>query len=174
MDVDLYARARNRNQSGFLYADITNDTGGRILPSTASLYRDGQYFGEFSMPEIVAGDEYPLQLGVLDGLLIDYAILKREDGDRGLLSSSQIAESRFKTVVTSLLDYDIPVRLYDRLPVSESEDLVIKEYANPSISEREIDGRRGVVSWNWDLAAGSSKTIEFGYDLSWPTGMAVQ
>jgi uncharacterized protein (TIGR02231 family) len=174
MDIDLYARATNHDDAGYLYADITNETGGRILPSLASLYRDGQYFGKFNMPEIVAGDEYPLQLGVLDGLRIDHSVLKREDGDRGLLSSSQIAESRFKTVVTSLLDYDIPVRLYDRIPVSESEDLIVKEYAKPNITERDIDGRRGVVSWNWDIAAGANHTIEFGYDLSWPSGFAVE
>jgi uncharacterized protein (TIGR02231 family) len=174
MDVDLYARARNSEASGFLYADITNETGGRILSSTASLYRDGQYFGEFDMPEIVAGDEYPLQLGVLDGLRVEHSVIKREDGDRGLLSSSQIAESRFKTVVSSLLDYDIPVRLYDRIPVSESEDLIVKEYAKPKISERDIDGRRGVVSWNWDMKAGSEQIVEFGYDLSWPSGFAVE
>lgn len=174
MDVDLYARATKGYQSGFLYADITNETGGRILPSAASLYRDGQYFGEFAMPEIVAGDEYPLQLGVLDGLRVDYSILNREDGDRGLLSSSQIAQSRFKTEITSLLDYEFPVKYFDRLPVSESEDLVVKEYATPAISERDIDGRRGVVSWNWDMAAGASQTIEFGYDLSWPSGFAVE
>jgi hypothetical protein len=144
------------------------------LPSTASLYRDGQYFGQFEMPEIVAGDEYPLQLGVLDGLRVDHSVIKREDGDRGLLSSSQIAESRFETVVTSLLDYDIPVRLYDRVPVSESEDLIVKEYAKPAISDRDIDGRRGVVSWNWDMQAGGTHKIEFGYDLSWPSGFAVE
>lgn len=174
MDVDLYARARNSEVSGFLYADITNETGGRILPSTATLYRDGQYFGQFEMPEIVAGDEYPLQLGVLDGLRVEHSVIKREDGDRGLLSSSQIAESRFETVVSSLLDYDIPVRLYDRIPVSESEDLIVKEYAKPAITDRDIDGRRGVVSWNLDLKAGSEKTFEFGYDLSWPSGFAVE
>jgi hypothetical protein len=126
------------------------------------------------MPEIVAGDKYPLQLGVLDGLRVDHSIIKREDGDRGLLSSSQIAESRFETVVTSLLDYDIPVRLFDRVPVSESEDLIVKEYAKPAITDRDIDGRRGVVSWNWDMQAGASQTIEFGYDLSWPSGFAVE
>ena len=174
MDVDLYARARNSDEQGFLYANVTNETGGRILPSTASLYRDGQYFGQFEMPEIVAGDEYPLQLGVLDGLRVDHSVIKREDGDRGLLSSSQIAESRFETVVTSLLDYDIPVRLYDRVPVSESEDLIVKEYAKPAISDRDIDGRRGVVSWNWDMQAGGTHKIEFGYDLSWPSGFAVE
>lgn len=174
MNVDLYARARNTEASGFLFANITNETGGRILPSTANLYRDGQYFGQFEMPEIVAGDEYPLQLGVLDGLRVDHSVIKREDGDRGLLSSSQIAESRFETVVTSLLDYDIPVRLYDRVPVSESEDLIVKEYAKPAISDRDIDGRRGVVSWNWDMQAGGTHKIEFGYDLSWPSGFAVE
>ena len=174
MDVDLYARVRNSEQSGFLYADITNETGGRILPSTASLYRDGQYFGQFEMPEIVAGDEYPLQLGVLDGLRVDHSVIKREDGDRGLLSSSQIAESRFETAVSSLLDYDIPVRLYDRIPVSESEDLIVKEYAKPAITDRDIDGRRGVVSWNWDMIAGEKQVVEFGYDLSWPSGFAVE
>ena len=174
MNVDLYARARNHEPVGFLYANITNETGGRILPSTASLYRDGQYFGQFNMPEIVAGDDYPLQLGVLDGLRVDHSVIKREDGDRGLLSSSQIAESRFETVVTSLLDYDIPVRLFDRVPVSESEDLIVKEYAKPAITDRDIDGRRGVVSWNWDMQAGATHKIEFGYDLSWPSGFAVE
>jgi len=153
---------------------VTNETGGRILPSTASLYRDGQFFGEFEMPELVAGDEYPLQLGLLDGILVDHNIIKKEDGDRGLLSSSQIAESRFETIVTSLLDYDLPFKLYGRMPVSESEDLTVKEYAKPQISEREIDGRRGVVAWYFDMAAGKTQKVEYGYDLSWPSGMALK
>jgi len=152
MNVDLYGRATANGDKAYLYADVTNETGGRILPSTASLYRDGQFFGEFQMPELVAGDQYPLQLGLLDGILVDHNIIKKEDGDRGLLSSSQIAESRFETIVTSLLDYDLPFKLYGRMPVSESEDLTVKEYAKPQISEREIEGR----------------------DLSWPSGMALE
>jgi uncharacterized protein (TIGR02231 family) len=174
MEVDLYARANTRHEGAYMYADITNETGGRILPSVASLYRDGQFFGELNLPEIVAGSEYSLQLGVIDGLLVDHNVIKKEDGDRGLLSSSQIAESRFETVVTSLLDYDMPFKLYGNMPVTESEDLTIKEYATPQISEREIDGRRGVVGWYFDLSAKQSQKIEYGYDLSWPTGMSVE
>ena len=59
------------------------------------------------------------------------------------------------------------------MPVSESEDLKVTEILNPRPSERDVDGRRGVLRWDLDMAAGDEARIATGYDMVWPEGQTI-
>lgn len=173
-ELDLYARVTpDREEKAILYADFKNETAGRLLAARGPLYRDGAFYGFMDTPEIVAGDTYEIGFGIIEGLLIDRVVLKREDGDRGLLSGTQIAERRYHTTIESLLSYDIGLELFDVLPISEAEDLEITEVSRPNPTGRDFDGRRGVLKWDIDVKSGSKQSVDFGYDMRWPSGQGV-
>lgn len=167
--VNLLARATPElDTNAYLYAALTNGFGGPILPGRASAFRDGTFIGELYMPLVAAGKETTLPFGVLDGLEIKRHVIEREDGDFGIIGTTSRRIERYELTAESVLTYSIPVTLFDRAPFSEDEDLEIEAYARPQPSEIDIDGKRGVRSWTFDLKAGSSKKIQFGYEITWP------
>jgi hypothetical protein len=173
-DVDLYARkTAGVDQDTILYAELTNDTGAILLPSLGRLYRDGNYFGRIETPLVVAGDSFEQPLGPIDGLKINKVTLNRNDGDRGLLSGSQISQHSYRIDIDSFLDYDIPLHLFDSIPVSQDEDLVIKDAITPAPEERDFDGRRGNLKWVLDIAQGESRSVKLDYEMRWPTGQEI-
>lgn len=170
VDLDLFAQANTKHDAkAFLYAELENTTQGNLLAGPMQLYRDGAYLGEGIFPAITKGDTVELPLGPIDGLLVEHRTVSREDGDRGLITSSDSRSLRLETTFTSLLDYDIALRAYENTPVSEDEDLVIKEVMTPRPTERDIEGKRGVLRWDLEMKAGSKRTIQTGYDMTWPT-----
>lgn len=172
--VNLFAQANSAtDKTAYLYAELENNTGGNILAGRAVLFRDGAYVGEGSFPPITQGDKTDLALGPLDGLRVERLIISREDGDRGIISSSNTHAIRYETKVDSLLPYAIDLRLLYVMPTSEAEDLVITEYVSPKPTVRNVDGQRGVLRWDVTVQAGSSQTVQVGYDMVWPEGSLV-
>ena len=168
-EVGLLARATPElDTNAYLYAALTNRFGGPILPGRASAFRDGTFVGEVWMPLIAAGKETTLPFGVLDGLEITRHVIEKQDGDYGIIGTTSRRVERYELTAESVLGYSIPVTLFDRAPFSEDEDLEVEPYARPEPSETDIDGKRGVRSWTFDLPAGGTKNIQFGFEITWP------
>jgi uncharacterized protein (TIGR02231 family) len=169
IDVKLLARATPvLDTNAYLYATLTNGFSGPLLPGPTSVFRDGVYVGQGSMPFIAQGKEVVLPFGVLDGLTVKRNVLERTDGDSGILTTSNDRAERFELSVESVLTYAIPVTLYDRVPYTEQEDLEISVDYLPEPSVKDVDGKRGVINWTFMLEPGQKQVVEFGYELSWP------
>ena len=41
-------------------------------------------------------------------------------------------------------------------------------------SEKDVDDKRGVLAWEFDLPAGDSKTINLVHEIEWPEGQNLQ
>ncbi len=168
-DVSLTARATPRfDTTAYLTADLQNSFGGPILPGQASIFRDGTFMGTAYIPFTAAGDTAELPFGALDEVLITHRTLEKEDGDFGLIGTTNRRVERFQITARSLLPYTLPLVITDQAPVSEQEDLEIVIQSRPRHKPVDEQGKRGVVSWNIDLGADADSTIEFGYDITWP------
>jgi hypothetical protein len=73
--------------------------------------------------------------------------------------------------LNNLTGRDWPVRLQDRVPFSEQDDLKISYTAAPPATTESIDGERGVLEWRFDLPAGQEKQITLETRMQWPDGM---
>ncbi|MEO1564074.1 MAG: mucoidy inhibitor MuiA family protein [Pseudomonadota bacterium] len=167
--VTLFAEAvAPSDATATLATDFTFDRTGLLLAGDSVIYHNGVYVGSGMVPEVASGDEAKIGLGPLKSVLIKHRILSQEDGDRGLISSTNAREVRTETEIVNLLSHRVPLRLYDVLPVSEAEDLRVTEVSQPRPDERNVEGRRGVLLWSLDLGAGDTQIIRFGYDLAWP------
>jgi uncharacterized protein (TIGR02231 family) len=173
--VRLYARANAvQDATAYLYADVTNSTGGTLLAGPAVLYRDGTLTGQAFIPETLAGDVTELPLGPLNGLRLEHHTLKTEAGEGGFVTKSTTRTQRFEVTVDSSLDYAIDLTVYAALPVSEDEALTVRLETVPNPSDQNIEGRRGVTGWTKSIAPGASTTIEYGWTLSWPEDKLLQ
>ena len=163
------------DDTAFLVASFTNDSKELILPtSEASFYLDGRFIGKHGIELIAAGAEADLAFGPIEGIRLTRAVLDRSEGDRGVISRSNELSEEVRIEVTNLTGQDWPMRVIDRVPYSEQEDLEITWSSAPRVSEVDVDDQRGILAWEFDLTAGASQTITLTHSLEWPDGWALQ
>lgn len=161
--------------NAFLMARLTNDSGEILLPTPeARFYLDGRYVGQRWMDMIPAGAEADLSFGPIDGLRLTRLVTNRNAGDRGLITKSNEMTENVEIRIENLTGEAWPLRVLDRVPVSEQEDLKITWQADPAPTEQDVEDQRGILAWSFDLAAGARRTITLRTALNWPATKVLQ
>ena len=60
------------------------------------------------------------------------------------------------------------------MPVSQNQDIKVELIGKTAPTKRDVNERRGVLSWEMRLEADEERTIDFGYRVSWPAAKALQ
>ena len=162
------------DQTAFVMAKFVNDSGEILLPGQAFLLREGVLVGATSMGVVAPGNKAEIAFGAIEGLRLTREMPLRAEGDRGILSGSTQVEEKAVLQVENLTDESWPVRLVDLVPYSEQEELEISYTADPAPSEVDVDGQRGVLAWEFELAAGEKKAVQLEHVISWPEGKELQ
>lgn len=158
-----------RDETAFLMAEFTNNSGELILPSAATqLFRDGVFVGQRSSGKpIPAGAEARLPFGAIEGLRLT-RLTDRNEGDYGVLSKSNQIKEKITLEVQNLTSESWPLRVLDQVPYSEQDDLVITWNAKPRPSKSNVDDLKGVMAWESVLEAGKTARITLNYSIEWP------
>ena len=169
VEVDLVARATpSREQTAYLYA-MHQNLEAPLLPGRASIYRDGVFYGQFRLDYVAPGDETALPFGPLDEVKVSHRVITRSQGEEGLFSTSNRQQSRFELTAKNLGEQPRKITLFDARPFTETEEIKIT-FTGQSPTQTEVEGRRGVVAWTFELEPETDREIRFGYDVSWPEG----
>ena len=160
-------------QTAFLMAGFENTSGEPILPGPARFMLDGGLVGEGWIEMIPDGADQDMAFGALDHLRLDWRDLSRDEGDRGIFSTSNTQSRRVQFTVENTSGADESLRVIYATPFSEQEDLEIDLDLSIAPSETDVDGKRGVMAWNLDVPAGEAVTIEMSVDLAWPEGQTL-
>lgn len=159
------------DRTAFVMASFTNASSEPLLPGEAMLFREGVLVGTTYLDVIAPGVETDIGFGAIETLRIKREMPVRAGGETGVFSTSnQLTESAVITIENTG-DQPWAVRLLDQVPYSEQEDLALEVTADPAPSETDVDGQRGILAWDFDLAAGAKETITLEHALSWPEGM---
>lgn len=172
LDPDIGALAvPMHDETAFLVADFTNDTGEIILPSAQTQYFvDGEFIGSRPTDAIAAGATAQLSFGPINGLRLKRIVENRNTGDRGIITKSNEQSESIRIEVENLTGETWPLRIIDRVPYSEQEDLSITWNASPKPSEHDVDDKRGILSWDVEIAPGASETLRLSHTIEWPDG----
>lgn len=172
---DVWAAAAPMgDDSAYMVAELINTTGEVLLPGDALLIADGSLVGYTQLPLIAAGDDTKIGFGVIDGIRLNRIVPDRTEGDIGVLSRSNQQTETVVMTVENLTGEDWPIRLRDRIYYSDQDDLVVEYTVSLPVSEQDPDGRRGVLEWQFDLAAGAKQEIRLEHSLTWPTGYVLR
>ena len=164
----------SRDETAFLVAKAVNDSGQVLLPGQATLFLDGAMVGLANLPLTAAGADMRLGFGPIDGLVLTRTVPAKTEGDRGLISKTNQQNETAVLTVENLTNETWPLRVLDRVPYSEQEDLVITYKATPAATTADVDGKRGVLAWQSVLAPGKSQTIRLETTLSWPADQVLR
>lgn len=175
-DAEIEARAVPLvDETAFLMARVTNSNEDVILPtSEARFYLDGRYVGQRRLPFAAAGAEMALSFGPIEGLTLKRVVKTRSEGDRGLINRASERRETVEITVENLTGESWPVTLLDRVPVSEEDDLRITWNARPDPDETDVEDKRGILAWRFDLEPGARRTITLDTRMSWPEGKVLR
>jgi uncharacterized protein (TIGR02231 family) len=160
--------------TAYLSAEVTNTTGQPILPGPAILFAEGAMVGGTDLDLIPQNGEATIGFGPINGLTLERTVPKRTEGEEGVLTSSNRKEETAVITVKNLTGESWPVRLTDRVPYSEQDDLEITWEATPMPTDRDPEGKRGLLEWEFDIAPGATQTIRLDSKIAWPQGMVLQ
>lgn len=162
------------DDTAFVMASFTNASDEPLLPGQAMLFREGVLVGSTWLDVIAPGVETDLGFGAIETLRVKREMPKRQGGETGVFTSSnQQTESAVITVENTGTEA-WPVRILDQVPYSEQDDLEVEVTASPAPGETDVEGQRGILAWDFDLAAGGKQTITLEHVLTWPEGMVLQ
>ncbi|MDX1779963.1 MAG: DUF4139 domain-containing protein [Thalassovita sp.] len=156
------------DDTAYLTAEFTNGSGELLLPTeTTQLFLDGEFIGATATGKVAVDAETRLPFGPIEGMRISRRVTRNE-GDTGILNKSNEETETVRIEVENLTGRSWPLRVVDRVPYSEQEDLVITWQARPTPSVKDLDGKTGVLAWNFDIAPSQSRRIELSQRLQWP------
>lgn len=162
------------DKTAYVVASFTNASEEPLLPGQAMLYREGVLVGSTWLEVIAPGVETDLGFGAIETLTVKREMPVRAGGETGVFTSAnQQSESAVITVENTGAE-DWPLRILDQVPYSEQDDLEVEVSATPEPSETDVEGQRGILAWEFDLAAGGKQTITLDHTLTWPEGMVLQ
>ena len=177
--IELAATARAtavpaRDLVGYLVAEFENTTTETILPGTAQLFLDGALTGSAQLPLVATGDLTELGFGALDGLILSRTVPNRQEGEAGIITSSnQITEEAILRI-ENLTGKSWPLRVIDQVPYSEQQDLEISYSTEPPATITDLDDQRGILAWDMQIGLGETREIQVQSSLNWPTAFILQ
>ncbi len=158
------------NTTAYLYAGFTHDSKAvPLLPGAVALYRDGTFTGNGHLPLVNGGDKHELGFGADEAVKVTRAEIKRHKGKTGVFTSSKVDERRYLIRVTNRHQTPVDVEVIDRIPYSVNEKIVVRLLPTATRPDRRnIKDRRGILAWDFKLAAGEEKSIHLDYTITWP------
>lgn len=162
------------DRTAFVLVSFVNESKEILLPGMAYLFREGTFIGATYLGGVAAGDKAEVAFGAIDGLRLSRQMPERSQGERGFINSSNQLEEIAVIRIENLTDEIWPLRVLDRVPYSEQEELEISYGAEPAVTEENVDGKRGLLAWEFDLGAGESREITLTHLLRWPEGKEIQ
>ena len=145
-----------------------------MLPGQAMLFREGVLVGSTWLDVIAPGVETDVGFGAIETLTVKRQMPKRAGGETGVFTSANQQSESAVITVENTGDQAWPVRILDQVPYSEQDDLEIEVSASPEPTETDVEGQRGILAWEFDLAAGGKETITLEQVLTWPEGMVLR
>jgi uncharacterized protein (TIGR02231 family) len=172
---DLLVRsAPALDEAAWLEASFKQAEEAPLLPGRIALYRDGIFVGRGQMALTPKDETVRLGFGVDDKIKVARTLLRKNESQSGLISTTKTDEREFKITVRNGHDAPIRVTVEDQLPVSEVDEVKVETL--PSITpptERDTRNRRGVLAWSFTAAPGELHEIAFGWRVRWPAGKPI-
>src|SRR5690349_2182049 len=160
--------------AAYLEASFKQADEAPLLPGLIALYRDGIFVGRGQMALAPKDETLRLGFGVDDKVKVARTMLRKNESQSGLISTSKNDEREFKITVRNGHDAPIRVTVEDQLPVSEIDEVKVETLPSTTPpTERDTRNRRGVLAWSFTAAAGEVKEITLGWRVRWPDGKQI-
>ncbi len=155
--------------TAYLEASFTNKEEAPILPGEVNIQRDGMYVGKGAFRLIAPGEDAKLGFGADERVKVTRVPVSRRENTPGWLGANKTEKQDFRTTIRNLHPFAVKVNVVDRVPISEDTNIVIEALStNTAPTEKQVEERRGVMGWSFDLSPNASKEVRLGWQIRWP------
>ena len=159
--------------NSYLYATFQIAKGSPLLPGRVYLFRDGTFVGTGDLPMLSPEIDHDLGFGIDDQVKVRHAVLEEKRGETGLISTSRVDSRNFRVTVKNLHERPIDLKVYDRIPVSQNQDIKVEYTGKATPTAQNSDEKRGVLRFDDRLEPDEEKVLEYGYRISWPAAKSI-
>jgi uncharacterized protein (TIGR02231 family) len=161
--------------SAYLEARLTNEDEAPLTPGVATVQRDGLYVGQTRLPLVAPGDDADFGFGADDRVNVARVPVKRRENEPGWFGQTKTDAREYKTSVKNLHDFPVHVTVIDQIPFSENSAITVETLPQTTPpTQKQVDDKRGVMSWSFELGAGEAKDIHLAYRLKWPADREIE
>ena len=167
----------------YLRARVTNAAAFPLAAGDVAIYLDGAFVASSSLPTVMPGAKFVLNLGVDSGIVAKRKLINRLTETTGtftkyarLTYEVQItAENNRKTVETLIVKDQIPVTRHEKVVVTmvtpaSGEIRPEEEGGKDGVVRKDEDG---VLSWTLVLKPGEKRVIPLKFTLEYPADFTI-
>jgi uncharacterized protein (TIGR02231 family) len=147
--------------------ELNNKSGQALLPGKVTLYLGANFLGSTAIDFVGPGEEFSLYAGVEDQVKVS-RVLDRSKSEKRKTSFSSKTELQASWIieVENLADAVKNVRLADRIPVSQTDEVKVRSV---KISPKITPDEKGLFSWDIALAPKEKRMLRVEYVVQYPS-----
>lgn len=156
------------NLDGFIHATGTFEADISLPAGPVTLYRDGQSVGRSHLESVSANSEIAMGFGVNDRVVAERVNEQNQKGEQGIFNGEKYVRRVNRYEIANNHPRAVAVRVFDRIPVSQQDDLTVKELEITEPVNRNVRDIKGVLSWERRIEPGKVITLKSGFELRVP------
>jgi hypothetical protein len=106
--------------------------------------------------------------GVNDRVLADVINEQNQKGEQGVFKGEKYVRRIYRYEITNNHPRAVAIRVYDRIPVSQQDDLTVEELDITLPVNRNTQDIKGVLSWERTIDPGKTVTLKSGFEVRVP------
>ncbi len=159
----------------FIRSEVTNKSDYILLPGRASIFHGSDYVGKTSLSTISPNETFSLDLGIDPSVLTTRTLVEKVTSSTGLFGSGKQTMYDYQITISNGHDKPIEIRVFDRIPVSQNEEIevILQKLSSPLSSDAvylRTDRPQGIV--RWDLTIPANMTGDQSFAMSWQVEIA--
>lgn len=145
------------------------------LPGQVSLFRDGAYVGQDTLPLLRPGEDHALFFGVDDQVAVKRKVLKDEKGEAGIITKDSVLERDFVTELQNLHTRSVDVVVKETVPAGRNDKITVEVLPDSTTAGYQQDAAniKGMLQWQFTLVPKEKKNLNLGWKVSWPKDMSL-
>ena len=161
----------------FLRAKVTNTSQALFLPGPVSVFLDGAFVATSSLKQVAPNEAFDLYLGVDERVKVERKPMKERVEVSllpGLRGKTKSTEYEFLTTIENFTGRRIGVTVFDQLPVSDREEIVVESVRQQPAGVTKDEEKPGVFFWSLDLIPNQKEELTVAYRVRHPVEMQIQ
>jgi uncharacterized protein (TIGR02231 family) len=171
-----YSAAPKLSPYAYLKAKVKNETDFPFLPGASKVFLDGAFVADSVIDLVSTGEEFWTFLGVDESVKIEYKLLKRFKDEQGVFEKKNRYVYQYETTVTNNKKADVELVLWDQLPISNDQKLVVKLIDPKYQKDTDVlkKNNTDMLEWLLNLKPAESRKVPFSFSVEYPMDVSVQ
>ena len=155
------------SKNTYVSGEIQNTSTTPFLPGAVRVYRDGSFIGKSQFSFIAEGEFAEIYMGLEDRIKVTRT-LDSKNSATTYFKNKKILKIGYQIDVQNFLDHAIQIEIQDQLPVSQDQEVKIKQL---SIEPKPTSQEKGICIWNISLQPKEKQSTTFEFQMEYPEGM---